>query len=59
VATDDATAREFIALVSRELHVEVAANPWRGRGWLRLCAHAYNQESDYEIVAKGLPGLLG
>jgi isopenicillin-N epimerase len=56
--TDDA-AREFIGLVSRELGVEVAANPFRGKGYLRLSAHAYNDESDYEKVAKGLPGLLG
>lgn len=57
VTTDDA-ARDFIALVSRELGVEVAANPWRGEGYLRVCAHAYNDESDYERLAKGLPGLL-
>ncbi len=56
--TDD-DARAFIAMVSRELGVEVAANPWRGRGYLRLSAHAYNEESDYERLAKGLPALLG
>jgi len=58
VAATDADARAFIARVSAELKVEVAANPWRGTGWLRLCAHAYNQESDYEVLAAGLPALL-
>lgn len=58
VVTDDAEARAFIARVSEELGVEIAANPWRGQGYLRLSAHAYNQESDYEALAKGLPGLL-
>jgi len=58
VVTTDLEARDFIALVSRELGVEVAANPWRGQGYLRVAAHAYNQESDYDKVAKGLPALL-
>lgn len=58
VVTDDAEARAFIGRVSQELGIEIAANPWRGRGYLRLSAHAYNQESDYELLAKGLPGLL-
>jgi isopenicillin-N epimerase len=59
VAESDDDARSFIDSVSRELGVEVAANPWRGRGWLRVSAHAYNDESDYERLANGLPGLLG
>jgi isopenicillin-N epimerase len=58
VVTDDASARAFIQRVSRELGVEIAANPWRGRGYLRASAHAYNRESDYEKLAKGLPALL-
>jgi isopenicillin-N epimerase len=58
-AETDESARDFIGRVSRELGVEVAANPFRGQGYLRLSAHAYNDESDYEKLAKGLPGLLG
>jgi isopenicillin-N epimerase len=58
VATTDDDARALIARVSAELGVEVAASPWRGRGWLRVSAHAYNDESDYERLAKGLPALL-
>ncbi|HVE95307.1 MAG TPA: aminotransferase class V-fold PLP-dependent enzyme [Acidimicrobiales bacterium] len=58
IAESENTAREFILTVSSELGVEVAANPWRGRGWLRLSAHIYNSEADYEQLAAGLPGLL-
>ena len=58
ITTDD-DARDFIGLVARKLGVEIAANPWRGKGYLRVSAHAYNDESDYERLAKGLPGLLG
>jgi len=58
VVTSDDEGRDFIALVSRELGVEIAANPWRGAGYLRVSAHAYNVESDYERLAKGLPDLL-
>ena len=58
VAEGEDDARDFIGLVSAELGVEVAANVWRGRGWLRLSAHAYNDERDYERLADGLPGLL-
>jgi isopenicillin-N epimerase len=58
VVTDDAAARAFIERVSKELNVEVAANPFRGQGYLRLSAHAYNDVADYEVLAKGLPGLL-
>ena len=31
--------------------VEVGATGWRGRGWLRLSAAAYNRPSDYERLA--------
>jgi isopenicillin-N epimerase len=58
VATTDGDARDFIALVSGTVGVEIAANPWRGRGYLRLSAHAYNDEADYERLARVLPGLL-
>jgi len=58
IATDDDAARAFIKDVSDTLHVEVSANPWRGRGWLRLSAFVYNDVSDYERLAEGLPGLL-
>ena len=58
VATTADDAVEFIGLVSRELGVEITANPWRGNGYLRVSAHAYNDEADYERLAKGLPGLL-
>lgn len=34
--------------------VEVGATGWRGRGWLRLSAAAYNRPSDYERLAAAL-----
>ncbi|MEY2397895.1 MAG: isopenicillin-N epimerase [Actinomycetota bacterium] len=58
LVTDDASARALIARVSQELSVEVAVNPWRGGGYLRMSAHAYNDASDFDTLAKGLPDLL-
>lgn len=58
IATSEADARDFIRAASEQHGVEITANPWRGRGWLRLSAHVYNDESDYERVAAALPALL-
>jgi isopenicillin-N epimerase len=39
--------------------VEVGATEWRGRGWLRLSAAAYNRPSDYERLAAALRVRMG
>lgn len=44
--------------IADELGVEVSVNPWRSRGWLRICAQIYNTIDDYERLAAGLPALL-
>jgi isopenicillin-N epimerase len=38
-----------------ELGVAVAVIAWRGRGLLRISAHAYNSLPDYRRLAAGLP----
>ena len=52
--SDALDAREAIWERDR---VEVAATGWRGRGWLRLSAAAYNRPSDYERLAAALAGV--
>lgn len=53
--TDAVTLRRRIA---DELAIEIAVNPWRGRGWLRLCAQVYNRADEYDRLAERLPALL-
>jgi isopenicillin-N epimerase len=41
--------------IAGELGVVVAVIAWRGRGLLRISAHAYNSLADYRRLAAGLP----
>jgi isopenicillin-N epimerase len=58
VATDFPDAAPLRRRIADELGCEVSVNPWRGRGWLRVCAQIYNSVEDYERLAAGLPALL-
>jgi isopenicillin-N epimerase len=58
VATNEEAARSLAQQVSERLGAEVAITAWRGRGLLRLSAHAYNSPADYERLATGLHLLL-
>lgn len=53
---DDAAALQ--ALIGEESSVEVAVTCWGGRGFVRVCAHAYNAPADYRRLAADLPSLL-
>jgi isopenicillin-N epimerase len=59
VATTTHTARALWATISTELGCEVGVTTWRGRGLLRLSAHAYNAPAEYERLAVGLRRLFG
>jgi isopenicillin-N epimerase len=50
--------RELSRRAFEELRVEVAAFPWRDRGFLRLSAQAYNAPAEYDRLAEGLPRLF-
>jgi isopenicillin-N epimerase len=58
VATTTHAARGLWARISAELSCEVGVTTWRGRGILRLSAHAYNAPSEYERLATGLRRLF-
>jgi isopenicillin-N epimerase len=58
VVTTVDEGRELSRRAFEELRVEVAAFPWRDRGFLRLSAQAYNAPVEYERLAEGLAGLL-
>lgn len=57
-ADTDEDARALMARIADELRCEVAVSVWRGRGYVRLSAQAYNSPADYERLASGLPVLL-
>ena len=48
---DNAAAKALQDRIAEELAVETAVTSWRGRGWIRVCAHAYNTPADYERLA--------
>lgn len=58
IATEFPAAFALRARISTELATEVAVNPFRGRGYLRVCAQIYNSPADFARLASGLPGLL-
>jgi isopenicillin-N epimerase len=58
VATTTHTARALWSTISTELGCEVGVTTWRGRGLLRLSAHAYNAPAEYERLAVGLRRLF-
>jgi isopenicillin-N epimerase len=59
VATDPAAAGELRQRIADELGFEVAINPYRGRGLLRLSAQVYNRPEEYDRLAERLPAFLG
>jgi isopenicillin-N epimerase len=56
------TSREQAAAlqdrIGEESAVEVAITFFDGRGYVRVCAHAYNAPADYQRLAAELPALL-
>jgi isopenicillin-N epimerase len=58
VVTTVDEGRELSRRAFEELRIEVAAFPWRDRGFLRLSAQAYNAPIEYDRLAEGLSGLL-
>jgi isopenicillin-N epimerase len=58
LATDLASAATLRRRIADELGCEVAVNPFRGRGLLRLSAQVYNRASEYERLAERLPAFL-
>jgi isopenicillin-N epimerase len=58
LVTDGPTASKLRRRIADELRFEVAINPWRGRGWLRLSAEIYNSADDYDRLAAALPAWL-
>jgi isopenicillin-N epimerase len=58
LATDLAAASALRRRIADELAVEVAVNPFRGRGLLRLSAQVYNRAEEYDRLAERLPALL-
>lgn len=58
LATTQVEAHALRQHIADKLAIEVAANAWGGRGWLRLSAQAYNRPEEYDRLAEGLPKLL-
>jgi isopenicillin-N epimerase len=58
LATDQQSARELRQRIADELGFEVAVNPFRGGGLLRLSAQVYNRPDEYERLATLLPRFL-
>ena len=56
------TSREQAAAlqdrIGEQSAVEVAITFFDGRGYVRVCAHAYNAPADYQRLAAELPALL-
>jgi isopenicillin-N epimerase len=48
---DNAAAKALQDRIAEELAVETSVVSWRGRGWIRVCAHGYNTPADYERLA--------
>jgi isopenicillin-N epimerase len=59
VGADVASADRLRRRIADELATEVAVNPWRGRGLLRVSAQIYNSPEEYDQLAARLPALLG
>jgi isopenicillin-N epimerase len=58
VAESTRDALSLQARIAETIAVEVAVTTWRGRGFVRVSAHAYNCRGDYERLADALPALL-
>lgn len=59
VATTETATKALWQTISERFGCEVAVTNWRGRGMLRLSAHAYNAPADYARLARGLRDLFG
>lgn len=57
-AATTAQCHEHQARIARQAGCEVAITTWRGQGFLRLSAFAYNAPADYHRLAERLPALL-
>jgi len=56
IVTDGASQRVLKNRLSAEADVEAGIMVWRGQGFLRISAHAYNVAADYEqFVERGIP----
>ncbi|MGN6688885.1 MAG: aminotransferase class V-fold PLP-dependent enzyme [Actinomycetales bacterium] len=55
LAADQQSASAVQRHLATELGVEVAVTSWRGHGFVRLSAQAYNCPADYVRLAQGLP----
>jgi isopenicillin-N epimerase len=58
VAVAPAAAVDLQARIGIEGGAETSVWPFRGRGYLRLSAQAYNCPADYRRLADALPGIL-
>ncbi|MEU6022139.1 aminotransferase class V-fold PLP-dependent enzyme [Micromonospora sp. NPDC047134] len=58
LATTVEGALALRARIAERLAIQVAVNPWNGRGWLRLCGQVYNSPDEYDRLAGRLPALL-
>ena len=58
VASSQQEAMELQAHIAESVAVETAITTWRGQGFVRICAHAYNAPADYGRLAEALPSLL-
>jgi isopenicillin-N epimerase len=58
LATDLAAAGRLRQRIADELGFEVAVNPYRGQGLLRLSAQVYNRAEEYDRLAERLPAFL-
>ena len=56
-ATDE-EARTLSSEIAQELRIETAVTVWRGHGFIRISAQAYNFPAEYERLAESLPALL-
>jgi len=56
VAADPVGARLLKDRLATEAQCEVGVASWRGAGFIRVSAHAYNEADDYEqLVERGMP----
>jgi isopenicillin-N epimerase len=58
LATDLDSAAELRRRIADGLGFEVAVNPYRGQGLLRLSAQVYNRAEEYDRLAQRLPTFL-
>jgi isopenicillin-N epimerase len=58
IAADVGEANALQDRIGEEIAVEVGVMSFRGRGFIRVSAQAYNCPADYERLARDLPALL-